>query len=149
MSLYLVKESCRDSWCIGWSFVVDIFNEKPTRCYELLHVKKYFFFRLCTVIKQRNLLNGTCNKSVEEKHDIFSMTLVITKEIVFQERFQHLLGELISWHLNNFLMTVARFSMELIKWPPFNETPKYIRKSHNIDHDLRYRANFFHFLWTF
>ena len=88
------------------------------------------FFKSCTAIKERSLLKDTRNVSVEEQIFIFLMKIGHNeRNQMVQERFQHS-GGTISQHFNKVLMGMAKFSMESIRPPSFDETPNHIRKNH-------------------
>jgi hypothetical protein len=108
----LCKEPYRTSELTGHSWVQEILQGNPTRCYEMFRMEKHIFNKLCTELVEHGL-KASKPMAVEE---MVAMFLVIVGHGVgnrmIQERFQHS-GETVSRHFHRVLHACLKLSF---KW---------------------------------
>jgi hypothetical protein len=129
----LCKEPCRTSELTGHSWVQEILQGNPTRCYEMFRMKKDIFNRLCTELVEHGLTSSK-RMGVEE---MVAMFLVIVGHGVgnrmIQERFQHS-GETVSRYFHRVLLACLKLSFKYIK----PEDPMFRDCHVKIKNDQRY-----------
>ncbi|XP_024634373.2 uncharacterized protein [Medicago truncatula] len=130
---HLCKEPCRTSELTGHSWVQEILQGNPTRCYEMFRMEKHVFNLLCTELVELGLKSSN-RMTVEE---MVAMFLVAVGHGVgnrmIQERFQHS-GETVSRHFHQVLHVVLKLSMKYIK----PEDPMFRDCHSKIKNDPRY-----------
>lgn len=122
---YLDKKPCRDSALPGHDYVQELLEGHPERFRQVCRMERGVFMKLCEVLCERNLLQGTRATTVEEQLIIFLFTLghnAVNRQV--QERFQHS-GETISRHFNNVLNAIVSLSSDYIRLPTL-DTPSKI-----------------------
>ena len=124
--MYISKEPCRTSILSSHVFVQSILEGNRTICLELLRMVKHVFLRLCMVLRQKSLLEDSRYVSLEEQVAIFLMTIGQNHmNRILQDRFQHS-GETIHRHFHAVLVAMIHLSMDTIKPPSYDQTPKEI-----------------------
>nr|KYP47354.1 hypothetical protein KK1_031037 [Cajanus cajan] len=130
---YLCKEPCRSSDQTGHSWVQDILQGHPIRCYEMFRMEKHVFNQLCFELVECGL-KATKQMGVQEMVAMFlNMVGHGVGNRMIQERFQHS-GETVSRHFHKVLVACLNLAFEYIK-------PQDYRLSHvhtKIQKDRRY-----------
>ena len=124
--LYISKEPCRTSILSGHVFVQGILEANRRVYLELLRMEKHVFLRLCVVLWEKMLLEDSRFVLVEEQVAIFLMTVGQNhRNITLQDRFQHS-SETNHRHFHAVLVAVIHLSIDIIKPPSYDQTPKEI-----------------------
>jgi len=130
---HLCKEPCRTSELKGHSWVQEILQGNPTRCYEMFRMEKHVFNLLCIELVELGLKSSN-RMTVEE---MVAMFLVVVGHGVgnrmIQERFQHS-GETVSRYFHRVLHVVLKLSIKYIK----PEDPMFRDCHSKIKNDQRY-----------
>jgi hypothetical protein len=129
----LCKEPCRTSELTCHSWVQEILQGNPTRCYEMFRMEKDIFNKLCTELVEHGLKSSK-SMTVEE---MVAMFLVIVGHGVgnrmIQERFQHS-GETVSRHFHRVHHACLKLSFKYIK----PEDPMFRDCHAKVKDDQRY-----------
>ncbi|XP_019055133.1 PREDICTED: putative nuclease HARBI1 [Nelumbo nucifera] len=122
---HICKQPSRSSSLNRSEFMDEVLNDNDDRCREMFRMDKHVFFKLCDILRRRDLLHDTAGVRIEEQLAIF-LNIIGHNERnrVIQERFQHS-GETISRHFNNVLKAINSLSREFLH-PPQTTTPPEI-----------------------
>ncbi|KAK9167730.1 hypothetical protein Scep_002921 [Stephania cephalantha] len=122
------KQPCPKPLLSRSGFMDEILSGDEERCREMLRMDKKVFFKLCDILRKKDLLHDTSGVKIEEQVAIF-LNIIGHNERnrVIQERFQHS-GETISRHFNNALKAIKSLSREILQ-PPDPATPSEVLTS--------------------
>ena len=111
---YICKELRKTSEQTSHSWVQEILQGYPIRCYEMFRMEKHIFCQFCTELVEHGLKNT-------ERMGVEGMTAMFLNMVdhgvsnrVIQERFQHS-GEIVSRHFHKVLVVCLRLSFKYIK----------------------------------
>ncbi|XLR38654.1 hypothetical protein S83_023314, partial [Arachis hypogaea] len=126
---YIVKNPRRTSRLTGSSWVNELLNGHPIRCYQQFRMKKLVFLHLCDVLQNTYNLKTTKGIGIHEQVGIFLYIIGQPGSIRnAEERFQHS-GETISRQFHYVLDAVCKLAQHIIQPtdPQFTDTPVKIK----------------------
>jgi len=105
-----------------------IYNCNDVECVDMLRMRRAPFFRLCNLLKERNLLRDSIHSSVEEQVAMFLHVVGHNQRFrVIHQSWRRSI-ETVSRYFKEVLYAIGELRHEMIK-PPSSETPLKIRNS--------------------
>ena len=105
-----------------------IYNCNDVECVDMLRMRRAPFFRLCNLLRERNLLRDSIHSSVEEQVAMFLHVVGHNQcfRVIHQSWRRSI--ETVSRYFKEVLYAIGELRHEMIK-PPSSETPLKIRNS--------------------
>jgi hypothetical protein len=106
-----------------------IYNCNDVECVNMLRMRRLLFFRLCELLRHRNLLRDSIHSSVEEQVAMFLHVVGHNQRFRVIHQTWRRSVETVSRYFKEVLYAIGELRQEMIR-PPSSETPLKIRNSH-------------------